>query len=73
VSQKNRALEKIVFGMADVWALQAAKEREGLKLGVVHAVGGIEFRNTKDPAGKSVQISGRGPRQNSWSPPFPLF
>ena len=60
VAQKSGAAMKIVFGVADVRGVKAAKEREGLKLGVVHTVAGIEFCNTKDPAGNSVQISNRG-------------
>lgn len=60
VAQKSGAAMKIVFGVADVRGFKAAKERDGLKLGVVHNVARIEFCNTKDPAGNSVQISNRG-------------
>ena len=60
VSQKSGAAIKIVFGVEDVRGFKAVKESEGLKFGVVHEVGGIEFSNAKDPAGNSIQISSRG-------------
>jgi len=60
VSQKSGAAMKLVFGVADVRAFKAAKEKEGLKFGVVHNFEGIEFANAKDPAGNSIQISNRG-------------
>lgn len=54
---------KLVFGVADVRAFKSAKEKEGLKFGVVHVVregNGHEFSNAKDPAGNSISISSRG-------------
>ena len=60
VGQKSGAAMKLVFGVADVRAFKEAKEKEGLRFGVVHSVGGIEFANAKDPAGNSIQISNRG-------------
>ncbi len=60
VSQKSGAAMKLVFAVADVGAFKRAKEREGLKFGVVHEVPGFEFANAKDPAGNSIQISSRG-------------
>ena len=51
---------KLVFGVADVRSFKRAKEKEGLKFGVVHKFGDIEFVNAKDPAGNSIQISNRG-------------
>jgi len=59
-SQKSGAAMKLVFGVADVRAFKSAKEKEGLKFGVVHEANGVEFANAKDPAGNSVQISSRG-------------
>ena len=60
VGQKSGAAMKLVFGVADVRAFKEAKEKEGLRFGVVHSVGRIEFSNAKDPAGNSIQISNRG-------------
>ena len=60
VSQKSGAAMKLVFGVADVRAFKAAKEKEGMKFGVIHSFNGIEFANAKDPAGNSIQISNRG-------------
>jgi hypothetical protein len=60
VSQKSGAAMKIVFGVEDVTAFKSAKEKEGLKFGVVHEVDGFSFSNAKDPAGNSIQISSRG-------------
>ncbi len=62
VSQKSKASMKLVFRVADVRAFKAAKEKEGLKFGVVHHVRkeGHEFSNAKDPAGNSISISSRG-------------
>lgn len=63
ISQKSKASMKLVFQVADVRAFKAAKEREGLKFGVVHLVNedqGHEFSNGKDPAGNSISISSRG-------------
>lgn len=60
ISQKSGAAMKIVFGVADVRSFKRAKEKEGLKFGVVYKFGNIEFANAKDPAGNSIQISSRG-------------
>jgi predicted enzyme related to lactoylglutathione lyase len=60
VTQKSGAAMKLVFGVADVPSFKHAKEQEGLKFGVVHKFGDIEFANAKDPAGNSIQISNRG-------------
>jgi len=60
VAQKSGAAMKLVFGVVDVRGFKNAKEREGLKFGVVHEVDGFEFSNTKDPAGNSISISSRG-------------
>jgi predicted enzyme related to lactoylglutathione lyase len=60
VSQKSGAAIKLVFGVADVEAFKAEKEREGLMFGAVHRVDGVMFANAKDPAGNSIQISNRG-------------
>ena len=60
VAQKSGAAMKIVFGVADVEAFKTAKEKEGLKLGVIHRANGIEFANGKDPAGNSISVSSRG-------------
>jgi predicted enzyme related to lactoylglutathione lyase len=60
VSQKSGAAMKIVFGVADVQSFKIAREKDGLKFGVVHKVDGLEFANAKDPAGNSIQISSRG-------------
>jgi len=64
VSQKSGAAMKLVFGVADVRGFKNAKEKEGLKFGVVHAVTeegqSFEFANAKDPAGTSISISSRG-------------
>ena len=60
VAQKSGAAMKLVFGVADVRAFKETREKEGLRFGVVHSVGGIEFANAKDPAGNSIQISNRG-------------
>ena len=59
-SQKRGAEIKISFGVRNVREFKAAKEAQGLKFGVVHAVTGFEFSNAKDPAGNSIQISSRG-------------
>jgi catechol 2,3-dioxygenase-like lactoylglutathione lyase family enzyme len=60
VAQKSGAAIKIVFGVADVKAFKLAKEKQGLRFGVVHEVDGFEFANAKDPAGNSISISSRG-------------
>jgi predicted enzyme related to lactoylglutathione lyase len=60
VTQKSGAAMKLVFGVADVRAFKSAKEREGLKFGVVHEAEDFEFCNAKDPAGNSISISSRG-------------
>jgi catechol 2,3-dioxygenase-like lactoylglutathione lyase family enzyme len=64
VTQKSGAAMKLVFGVGDIRAFKSAKEKEGLKLGVVHAVTeegqSFEFANAKDPAGNSISISSRG-------------
>jgi predicted enzyme related to lactoylglutathione lyase len=60
VAQKSGAAMKLVFGVADVRAFKNAKSQEGLRFGVVHEADGVEFSNTKDPAGNSIQISSRG-------------
>lgn len=60
VTQKSGSAIKVVFGVADVEAFKKARGQSGLKFGVVHRVGGIEFANAKDPAGNSIQISNRG-------------
>jgi predicted enzyme related to lactoylglutathione lyase len=63
VSQKSGAAMKVVFGVADVREFKRAKEKEGLKCGVVHRVregDGFEFFNAKDPAGNSISVSSRG-------------
>jgi len=66
VSQKSGAAMKLVFGVADVRAFKEASEKKGLKFGVVHSVGGVEFANAKDPAGNSIQISNRGMVMRPW-------
>jgi predicted enzyme related to lactoylglutathione lyase len=60
VAQKSGAAIKIVFGVDDIQAFKRAKEQEGLRFGVIHQADGVEFSNTKDPAGNSIQISNRG-------------
>jgi predicted enzyme related to lactoylglutathione lyase len=63
VSQKSGAAMKLVFGVVDVRAFRKAKEKEGLKCGVIHQVpegDGFEFFNAKDPAGNSISVSSRG-------------
>jgi len=64
ISQKRGAAMKLVFGVADVRAFKRAKEKDGLKFGVVHAVTeegqSFEFANAKDPASNSISISSRG-------------
>lgn len=65
VAQKSGAAIKLVFGVADVRAFKRAKEKQGLKFGVVHEVDDFEFSNAKDPAGNSIQISSRGLRGNT--------
>jgi catechol 2,3-dioxygenase-like lactoylglutathione lyase family enzyme len=60
VAQKSGAAMKLVFGVTDVRAFKNAKEQQGLKFGVVHAVDDFEFSNAKDPAGNSISISSRG-------------
>jgi catechol 2,3-dioxygenase-like lactoylglutathione lyase family enzyme len=59
-AQKSGAAIKLVFGIATVRAFKSAKEKDGLKFGVVHEADGFEFSNAKDPAGNSIQISSRG-------------
>jgi catechol 2,3-dioxygenase-like lactoylglutathione lyase family enzyme len=59
-SQKSGAAMKLVFGVADVEGFKAARERDGMKFGVVHRADAVEFANAKDPAGNSIQISNRG-------------
>ena len=59
-TEKSGAAMKLVFGVADVRAFKSAKEKEGLKFGVVHEADGFEFSNAKDPAGNPIQISSRG-------------
>ena len=58
-AQKSGAAMKIVFGVSDVHAFVLACEKDGLKFGPVHDVGGLQFANVKDPAGNSVQVSNR--------------
>src|SRR5579863_3436411 len=64
VSQKSGSAMKLVFGVADVRGFKNAKEKQGLKFGVVHAVTeegqSFEFANARDPAGNSISISSRG-------------
>jgi catechol 2,3-dioxygenase-like lactoylglutathione lyase family enzyme len=60
VAQKSGAAIKLVFGVDDIQAFKNAKEREGLRFGVIHEADGVAFCNTKDPAGNSLQISNRG-------------
>ena len=60
VAQKSGAAMKLVFGVEDVASFKAAKERDGLKFGVIHRVHGVDFANAKDPAGNPIQISNRG-------------
>jgi predicted enzyme related to lactoylglutathione lyase len=60
VAQKSGAAIKIVFGVIDVKAFKEAKEKQGMKLGVIHQVEGFEFCNARDPAGNSISISSRG-------------
>jgi len=60
VAQKSGAAIKLVFGVLNVKAFSDAKEKQGLKFGVVHEVDGFEFCNAKDPAGNSISISSRG-------------
>lgn len=65
-TQKSGAGTKLVFGVADVRAFKRAKEKEGLKCGVLHQVregGGFEFFNAKDPASNSISVSSRGMRK----------
>lgn len=59
-SQKTGSAMKLVFGVADVDGFKAARERDGLRFGVVHRADGVAFANAKDPAGNSIQISNRG-------------
>ena len=59
-AQKRGAEIRISFGVRDVRAFKASREANGLKFGVVHEAGGIEFSNARDPAGNSIQISNRG-------------
>jgi catechol 2,3-dioxygenase-like lactoylglutathione lyase family enzyme len=59
-SQKSGSVMKVVFGVEDVEGFKAERERDGLRLGVVHRADGVEFANGKDPAGNSIQISNRG-------------
>jgi hypothetical protein len=60
VTQKSGAAIKLVFGVDDIQAFKRTKEQEGLRFGVIHQADGVEFSNTKDPAGNSIQISNRG-------------
>jgi hypothetical protein len=60
VGQKSGAAIKLVFGVDDIRSFKTAKERDGLSFGVIHQAEGVEFSNTKDPAGNSIQISNRG-------------
>ena len=60
VARKSGAATKLVFGVVDVKAFKRAREKQGLKFGVVHEVDGIEFCNAKDPSGNSISISSRG-------------
>jgi catechol 2,3-dioxygenase-like lactoylglutathione lyase family enzyme len=59
-AQKSGAAMKIAFAVRDVRGFKAARERAGLKFGVVHKAEGFEFANAKDPAGNSISISSRG-------------
>ena len=59
-TQKSGSAVKLVFGVDDVRGLKTELEHAGMRLGVVHAVDGVEFANAKDPAGNSIQISNRG-------------
>ena len=60
VTQKSGAAIKLVFAVRDVREFVKQRKAKGLKFGVVHAVDGFEFANSKDPAGNSIQISSRG-------------
>jgi hypothetical protein len=60
VAQKSGAAIKLVFGVADIRAFKRAKAQEGLRFGVIHRAECVEFSNSKDPAGNSIQISNRG-------------
>ena|ERR1700722_346499 len=59
-SQKSGAAMKLVFAVKDVPAFVQAKEKEGLKFGVIHRADGFEFANATDPAGNSISVSSRG-------------
>ena len=59
-SQKSGAAIKIVFGVSNVKKFKAEREADGLRFGPVHSPGEFDFANAKDPAGNSIQISGRG-------------
>ena len=54
------AAMKLVFGVPDVRKFLADREADGLKFGPLHVADDVEFANTKDPAGNSIQISNRG-------------
>jgi|ERR1700722_2125680 len=64
VSQKSGAAMKLVFAIDDVSGFKRAKEKQGVKFGVVHKAtdqgAQFEFANAKDPAGNSISISSRG-------------
>ena len=59
-SQKSGAAMKVVFGVSNVRKFIAEREADGLRFGPIHSAGEFEFANAKDPAGNSIQISGRG-------------
>ena len=57
--KEGQVLVKLVFDVADVAAFREAAGRRGLSFGRIHRADGYVFANAKDPAGNSVQISGR--------------
>lgn len=60
VSQRSGSAMKIVFGVRDVAAFKAQREKNGLVFGPIHKAEGFEFANARDPAGNSISISSRG-------------
>jgi predicted enzyme related to lactoylglutathione lyase len=73
VSQKGGAAMKLVFAIHDVSGFKRAKEKYGVKFGVVHQAveegAKFEFANAKDPAGNSISISSRGLAKASTATP----
>ncbi len=55
----GQAQAKLVFSVDDVEAFHAAAADRGLQFGAVHRSEGYSFANAKDPAGNSIQITGR--------------